>query len=439
MAKILIIDDEENILKSLKSALDRRQHEADTAASYAEGLEKSKSPFDIIFLDIMLGDGNGIDLLKHILSRNRQQIIVMISGHADIDMAVSAIRAGAYDFIEKPVSLDRVLVTISNATKTNKLRSEKGRLSDLIYGEFIGASKPVVELKENIARSASRASRFLILGENGTGKELVANMIHRAGSKCDGSFVTVNCAALPSELVESELFGHVKGAFTGAHANRNGKFLEADHGSIFLDEISEMPLEAQAKVLRAIETKQISPVGSDKSIPVDCNIIAASNRDLEKMIEENKFRQDLYYRLNVVLLHLPALRERISDLGLLCTYFLNKFAYETGNNHKTMNSEAMDFLRSYNFPGNVRELKNIMERLNIYCDNPVINLKDIKPLLPHSVNITSKSLKEAVSNFEQDYIKSIIDQNEGNMSSTARQLGIERSHLYKKINKFKKK
>lgn len=438
MAKILIIDDEENIRKSLKSALDRRQHKTDTAASYAEGMEKSKSKYDLIFLDIMLGDGNGIDLLKQILEKNRQQTVVMISGHADIDMAVNAIRAGAYDFIEKPVSLDRVLVTINNATKTNLLRFEKGRLSDLVYGEFIGESKTIIELKKNILRSASKTSRFLILGENGTGKELVANMIHRSGNKCDGSFVTVNCAALPSELVESELFGHVKGAFTGAHTDRKGKFIEADNGSIFLDEISEMPLEAQAKVLRAIETKQITPVGSDRPVTVDCNIITASNRNLEKMVEENKFRRDLYYRLNVVQLQISALRDRVSDIPLLCKYFLNKFTNETGGSSKEMTSEALDLLRSYNFPGNVRELKNIMERLNIYCDNSMIRHKDIKSLLPHSGYKENISLKKAVSNFEQDYIEQILEQNNGNMSATARHLGLERSHLYKKVNKFKK-
>ncbi len=438
MAKILIIDDEENIRKSLKSALDRRHHETDTAASFAEGLEKSKSQYDLIFLDIMLGDGNGIDLLKRILEKNRQQTVVMISGHADIDMAVHAIRAGAYDFIEKPVSLDRVLVTISNATKTNQLRFEKGRLSDLVYGEFIGESQAIIELKNYIHLSSSKTSRFLILGENGTGKELVANMIHRSGNKCDGSFVTVNCAALPSELVESELFGHVKGAFTGAHANRKGKFVEAHNGSIFLDEISEMPPEAQAKVLRAIETKQFTPVGSDKPVTVDCNIIAASNRDLEKMIDENKFRRDLYYRLNVVQLKIPALRDRIFDIQLLCNYFLKKFANETGGTIKNITSEAMDLLRSYNFPGNVRELKNIIERLNIYCDNADIHLMDIKPLLPNSGYNENISLKDAVLNFEQDFIEQILEQNNGNMSATARQLGLERSHLYKKINKFKK-
>lgn len=437
MAKILIIDDEKNIRNSLKSALQRRGHEITTACSFAEGSKHLDTDYDLILLDIMLGDGNGLELLKQFLKKNRRHMVVMISGHADVDMAVGAIRAGAYDFIEKPISLDRVLVTIDNATRTSRLRAETGRLASLVYGEFIGQSPPVVQMKKDITRAAGKTSRFLILGENGTGKELVAHMIHRAGNRADGPFVEVNCAALPSELVESELFGHVKGAFTGASTARKGRFVEASGGSIFLDEISEMSLDAQAKILRAIESSQITPVGSDKSVTVDANIIAASNRNLEDMVTDQTFRQDLLYRLNVVQFQLPPLRERRDDIPLLASHFLKRFAHETGSITRTLSTAAINTLTAYDYPGNVRELKNLMERVNIYCDCQKIGPSDLKPLMPPVQENTVRPLKEAVTEFEQSYIENILQRNNGNMTESARQLGLERSHLYKKIKKYK--
>ncbi len=437
MAKILIVDDEENIRSSLKSALDRRGHETVTAASYAEGNKYTTASFDVIFLDVMLEDGNGLELLEEILKRNRQQIVVMISGHADVDMAVRAIQAGAYDFIEKPLSLDRILVTIDNAVKTNILRAEAGRLASLAYGDFIGESPAIRSLQSDIARSAPKAKRFLILGENGTGKELVANMIHRLGRYSDGPFVAVNCAALPAELVESELFGHTKGAFTGAGKSRRGRFLEAHSGTIFLDEISEMPLDAQAKILRAIETSQITPVGADTPIAVDCNIIAASNRNLEQMAKEGTFRQDLYYRLNVVQFQLPPLRERKEDIPLLADYFLQRFARESGTTAKVLADDALKLIASYDFPGNIRELKNLMERIHIYSEHHTVTAVDIKPFLPQLQGKEIKTLKEAVLEFEREYIEQALSRNHGNMTETARQLGLERSHLYKKVKRYR--
>jgi len=437
MAKILVVDDEENIRKTLKSALDRRSHEVVTAADYRQGEEYSRADFDLIFLDVMLPDGNGLDLLRFILGRNRRQTVVMISGHADVDMAVEAIHAGAYDFIEKPLSLDRVLITIDNATRASRLLSEKNRLSSLLYGDFIGESPSVKKLREDIARSAPKASRFLILGENGTGKELVAHMIHSFGRVPDGPFIAVNCAALPAELVESELFGHVKGAFTGAGKDRKGRFQEAHGGSIFLDEISEMSLTAQAKVLRAVEMMEITAVGSDRVTKIDCNIIAASNKDLNKLIANGSFREDLLYRLNVVQFRIPPLRERKGDILLLATCFLDRFANESGTVPKRLTSDGLEYLQKYCYPGNIRELKNLMERVHIYCDVGEINGGALESLMPPSLEERMVSLKDAVSQFEISFIEAAIRRNNGNISEAARELGIERSHLYKKLKRLK--
>ncbi len=435
MARILIIDDEGAIRATLKSALDKRGHQTVTAATASEGFEYASAGFDVIFLDIMLPDKSGMDLLPELLSKFPNSAVVMISGHADIDTAVKAIRSGAYDFIEKPLSLDRILVTVDNALVAGQLRRENRRLSNLIYGDIVGQSPSIKKLVDDVNRSAPKSTRFLLLGENGTGKELVANLIHRVGKNSSGPFVPVNCAALPSELVESELFGHTIGAFTGATKARRGRFVEANGGSIFLDEISEMPLEAQAKILRVIETQEVTPVGGDQATRISCTIIAASNRDLMKQIAERKFREDLYYRLNVVTLTLPPLRERLSDLPLLCAHFLKKFALETGGQPKQITSDAIELLSRLSFPGNVRELKNLMERVNIYCESSEVSAADLRRLMPGENTDASVSLRDAVDRFEQDQIRRAIERAGGNMTEAARQLGLERSHLYKKLRR----
>jgi two-component system, NtrC family, nitrogen regulation response regulator NtrX len=436
MARVLIIDDEASIRSSLRDALSKRGHECVTADSFAQGQQYARAVFDVVFLDVFLGDGSGIDLLKEIQTRRPETCVVMISGNADIDTAVQAIHLGAYDFIEKPLSLDRILITLDNATRTTRLRSEKERLADIVYGDLIGESEPIKRLRDEIVRSAPRAQRFLVLGENGTGKELAAHMIHRHSRHADGPFIAVNCAALPSELVESELFGHVKGSFTGATNDRAGRFVEADHGTIFLDEISEMPLEAQAKILRVIETRQVTPVGSDKIVTVDCVIIAASNRDLEHMVTAGIFRQDLYYRLNVVTLSLPPLRERLSDIALLAEHFLRRFAIDSGSECKRLEPDAIAALQRMTFRGNVRELKNLMERVNIYCDSVTLSAHDLTPFLPQMPTDDASTLKEAMERSERTHIKAAIDRNAGNVAEAARQLGLERSHLYKKMKKL---
>jgi len=436
MARVLIVDDEVNIRQTLSAALQRRGHEVVTAESYRQGDEFSRAGYDLVLLDVMLPDGNGVELLKRMLERDREQTVVMISGHADVETAVEAIRCGAYDFIEKPISLDRVLITIDNADRTTSLKDEKKRLSSIVYGEFIGESPAIKKLRADVEKSAPIATRFLVLGENGTGKELVANMIHRRSRYADGPFVAVNCAALPSELVESELFGHTAGAFTGAGKARKGYFVEAHRGSIFLDEISEMPPAAQAKILRVIETRTVTPIGSEKTITIEGNIIAASNRDLEEMVSRDAFRQDLLYRLNVVQYRIPPLRERMSDLPLLLDHFLARFAAETKTAVKSLSTEAMDYLRRFEFPGNARELKNLAERINIYCDRASVTLADLRPLLPSAPPDESATLRDAVADFERDHITAAIRRNDGSFSRAARELGLERSHLYKKVKKL---
>lgn len=436
MAQVLIIDDEEKIRSTLKDALSKRGHSVVTAESITTGKTYLSAGFDIIFLDVMLPDGNGIDLLQEIRQMSPEQTIVMISGHADISMAIEALKLGAYDFLEKPLSLDRILVTITNAVKTDSLIRERDRLTSMVYGTLIGETPAITRLTEDIKKSAPRTSRFLITGENGTGKELIAHLVHQYSQFNSGPFIAINCAALPSELVESELFGHTAGAFTGATKARKGKFVEANGGSIFLDEISEMPMDMQAKLLRAVETKTITPVGSDSSISLELNIIAASNRDLELMAANNKFRQDLLYRLNVVHFEIPPLRDRKGDIPILSDYFLTLFAAETKSKPKQLDKEAITFLQAFDFPGNIRELKNLMERLNIYSDKTTIERADLEPLMPFIPQNKPQSLKESVAAFEKQQIQNALDKYNGVVSKAARELGLERSLLYKKMKKY---
>lgn len=437
MARILVIDDEENIRRSLKSALERRDHHVVTASTCAEARRFLPADFDLVLLDVLLPDGNGVEVLGEIVGVVSPPPVVMISGQADIDVAVAAIKKGAHDFLEKPISLDRVLVLIDNVTRTRRLRSEKDRLSSRVYGDMIGVSPSIRKLRENVVRVAAMAGRFLITGENGTGKELVAHLIHRSSRFAEGPFVALNCAALPSELVESELFGHLPGAFTGAARRRAGRFAEATGGSIFLDEISEMPPETQAKLLRVLETHQYTPVGGDTDQRFDGNVIAASNRDLEAETSAGRFRADLFHRLNVVALHVPPLRERPDDIRILGEYFLARFAEETGAKPRQLSTEAVEYLRHCPFPGNVRELKNLMERVNIYCDHDPVRVEDVKPLMTTpAATETHLTLKEASRQFELDYIRNTIARCDGNMLQAARELGLERSHLYKKLKQL---
>jgi len=436
MPKILIIDDDYEIRSTLGAALKRRDYTVDQAIDIKAAREKIGGAYDVILLDVMLPDGSGVELLGEIAAEDDHPPVIMMSGVAGIETAVKSIRLGAADFLEKPLMFDRVLVTIENALTRKRLEEENLALSERAYGRLIGDSAPMKKIKKEIETTAARSSRFLILGENGTGKELVARMIHAGGKYASGRFVPVNCAALPSELIESELFGHIKGSFTGAAADKTGRFIEADRGSIFLDEIADMQAEAQAKILRVLESGEVRPVGSSDTRTVELNVIAATNREILKLVDEGSFRQDLFYRLNVVTFNLPPLRERPEDIPELYEYFLGLFARQSGRRLAAIAPDGMELLRSYRYPGNVRELKNIAERITIYIDKPEATAADITSLIPQEIGETFAPLKEAMEEFEADYIARAIDICGGNMTEAARRLGLERSHLYKKLKKL---
>ncbi len=436
MTRILIVDDEREIRSTLSAALGRRGYKTDTAINIAAAQDKPLGKYDLVLLDVMLPDGSGLDLLPHIMSEPDHPPVVMMSGVAGIETAVESIHRGAVDFLEKPLSLDRVLVTIENALKAETLRAENLSLSKMIYGSFIGDSNHIKRIKKEIEATAPRSTRFLILGENGTGKELVARMIHERSRFAEGRFVPVNCAALPSELIESELFGHIKGSFTGAVSDKTGRFAEADRGTIFLDEIADMQAEAQAKILRVIEGGELRPVGSSETTQVELNVIAATNRNILKLVDDGSFRQDLFYRLNVVTFNLPPLRERPDDIPALYQHFLEFFAHQSGRVAAVVTPDAMELLTRYHYPGNVRELKNIAERISIYVDHKEASITDIRPLLPRFGDEPVLALKEAVDEFEAGYIRRVIGACGGNMAEASRKLGLERSHLYKKIKKL---
>jgi len=436
MPKILIIDDDREIRSTLSAALKRREFGVDTAIDLKAARDKTLANFDLVLLDVMLPDGNGVDLLKEITGVQDRPPVVMMSGVAGIETAVESIRQGAVDFLEKPLSLERVLVTIDNALRRRRLERENVELSERAFGRLVGSSPEMKKIIREIETTAPRSSRFLILGENGSGKELVARMIHDRGRYASGRFVPVNCAALPSELIESELFGHIKGSFTGAIGDKTGRFVEADKGTIFLDEIADMRAEAQAKILRVLEGGEVRPVGSSETIRVDVNVVAATNHDILKAVDEGSFRQDLFYRLNVVTFNLPPLRDRQKDIPDLFAHFLKLFARQSGRQPVAIEADAMKFLTAYRYPGNVRELKNIAERITIYIDKAEATLADIKPLMPPLAPQSFAPLKDAVEDFEADYIGRVIDACGGNMAEAARKLGLERSHLYKKLKKF---
>lgn len=445
MARILIVDDEENIISTMTHVLQDEGHVVFSAGNGADALNfLKKNEVELVILDVWLPDMDGLDLLENIKSSGLEASVIMISGHGSIDIAVRSTRIGAFDFIEKPPSLDRLITSVNNALERVRLKKENIKLKKMSFvdDEMVGDSPEIRDIKEAIKRAAKTNARVFITGENGTGKELVAKAIYQLSNRSDKPFVKVNCAAIPGELIESELFGHEKGAFTGALGRRIGKFELADTGTLFLDEICDMSLAAQAKVLRVLQEHQLERVGGNETVNVDVRVIAATNVDVMKAIEEGKFREDLYYRLNVIPVHVPRLAERSSDLELLIGYFLEKFAGEHGTGEKKFNEEAMDFLRKYPWPGNVRELKNIIERVVIMVPAEVIDLdnlkKNIRPDM-RSENFSSAklSLKDAKEKFEKEFIIKALKKNEKNVSHTARDLEIERTNLHRKINQYK--
>jgi two-component system nitrogen regulation response regulator NtrX len=380
MSRILIIDDERAIRSSLKEILTFEKHEVEEAADGAEGLKKAETGnYDLIFCDIKMPKMDGMEVLSKLMEKNADVPIVMISGHGTIDTAVEAIKKGAYDFISKPPDLNRLLVTVRNALDKNNLVAETKTLRKKVFKtrDMIGESPAISQIKEMVERVAPTEARVLITGSNGTGKELVARWIHEKSNRAVGPLVEVNCAAIPSELIESELFGHEKGAFTSAIKQRIGKFELANEGTLFLDEIGDMSLSAQAKVLRALQENKITRVGGEKEITVNPRVVAATNKDLKKEMEKGNFREDLYHRLSVILIHVPSLNERKDDIPLLADYFVKEICSDYGMTQKTFSPEALKELQKIEWTGNIRELRNIVERLVILSDKKITD-KEVK-------------------------------------------------------------
>lgn len=371
--KILVVDDERAIRNSLKEILGDEGYDVDIAEDGATAVGMAeKERYDVIFCDIKMPNMEGTEVLEKLRADGVDAAIVMISGHGDIDTAVECIKKGAFDFIQKPLDLNRILITIKNATERTQIITENTNLKKRVYGQqMIGDSAPMQHLRDMIEKVAPTNTRVLITGPNGSGKELVARSLHQQSLRSNMPYVDVNCAAIPSELIESELFGHEKGAFTSAVKQHKGKFEQADGGTLFLDEIGDMSLAAQAKVLRVLQEKKLSRVGSDKDIEVDVRVIAATNKDLKAEIEKGNFREDLYHRLSVIVLHVPSLDERKDDIPILVDYFIDQVCTESGMPKKAVSPEAMNLLQEKSWTGNIRELRNVVERLLILGSNPV--------------------------------------------------------------------
>jgi two-component system, NtrC family, nitrogen regulation response regulator NtrX len=441
MARILIIDDEQAIRSTLGGILEDEGHRVATSDSGEDGLTQvSRDDFDLVILDLWLPGMDGMAVLERIRAVASVPVVV-ISGHGNVETAVKATRLGAFDFMEKPLSLERVLLTVNHALSEKKLREQvKDLRRQVVFDEvLIGESEPMKRLEQQVRSAAASATRVLITGENGSGKEIVARMLHRLSPRAEQPFVDVNCAAIPEELIESELFGHRRGAFTGATDERKGKFELADGGTLFLDEIADMSLKTQAKVLRVLQEQTFQKVGGQQPIKVDVRVLAATNKDLEAEIARGAFRDDLFYRLNVIPVEVPPLRSRGDDIILLAEHFLRRFAAETGVPRKRLSPAAAGKLRAYRWPGNVRELRNVIERLAILLQGEVIEPEDIQ--LVHRAEpapeiATNLPLKEARDEFEKQYILSRLREFGGNVSRTAEALGVERSNLYRKLHAY---
>ncbi len=440
---ILIVDDEATILQSLSGILSDEGYETLTASNGYEALKiiEEESP-DLVLLDIWMPGMDGIETLREIKRTNPFLQVIIISGHGTIETAVKATKLGGYDFIEKPLSIETVVVTINNALNFQRLEEENRylRKKTLEKHSITGNSPPIQSLKKQLAVAAPTNAWVLITGENGTGKELVARTIHQMSGRANKPLIDVNCAAIPDELIESELFGHEKGAFTGAPTRKRGKFEVADKGTIFLDEIGDMSLKTQAKILRILQEQKFERVGGSRTLTVDVRVLAASNKELEGEIERGTFREDLFYRLNVIPIAVPPLRNRSEDIPLLMETFLRQYAEEGHCGQKTIAPRAMKHLRAYSWPGNVRELKNLVERLAIMTESDVIDEDDIPPSYKGEKSTTTSveflgkpSLKDARTAFEKAYILQKLADNDNNISQAADAIGIERSHLYKKM------
>ncbi|HET8577242.1 MAG TPA: sigma-54 dependent transcriptional regulator [Methylomirabilota bacterium] len=442
---ILIVDDEKAIQTTLRGVLEDEGYRVSAVGSGPEAiaLTQDEAP-DLIFLDIWMPGMDGLEALAEVKRLRPESAVVMISGHGTIETAVKATKLGAYDFIEKPLSLEKTLLAAARALEHSRLERENRDLRERLERgqEIVGKSPLIDELRAQIAIAAPTNGRVLIHGENGSGKELVARAIHALSARREGPFVEVNCAAIPEELIESELFGHERGAFTGAVARRRGKFELADQGTIFLDEVGDMSLKTQAKVLRVLEEQAFERVGGKETIRVDVRVLAASNQNLRDLIAAGRFREDLFYRLSVIPIEVPPLRRRKEDLPLLVEHFIKLFSAENGKRPKTVSVEALAYFLSYDWPGNVRELRNMVERLVIMAPRDVITPEDLPPpVRPREAGAgeeaqREKPLKEAREAFERAYILAELRAHDWNMTRTAEKLGIERSHLYRKLKAY---
>ena len=441
MAHLLIVDDDANTLASLARAFRLAGHEATVCDNAGRALELVKSqPFDMMLSDVVMPGKDGLSLLEELRSLGATLPVVMISGQANIEMAVRATRLGAIDFLEKPLSTDKLLLTVENVLKLKRLEEENRELRQRVgKHEIVHSGERMRRVMAQVDRVAASEARICILGETGTGKELIARALHDRSPRHDGPFVTLNCAAVPGELIESELFGHEKGSFTGAASRHTGKFEQAHRGTLFLDEIGDMPMVMQAKLLRVLEERQVERVGGDRPVPVDVRVIVATHRILEEQVKKGAFRQDLYHRIYVFPLTLPPLRERAEDIPSLVAHFAAQVADQNGWKPKPFEPEAIQELQRYGWPGNVRELRNVVERLLLLADGPV-DRAAVRLALPHADGDGQAAvappfdgtLAQRVDSFEREQILGELKRHAQRMTDTAKALGLERSHLYKK-------
>lgn len=436
---ILIVDDEKNIRESLKMIIEDEGFQVLTAGSGEEALEIfEKQIVHLIILDVWLPKMDGIAVLNKVKKLNPSVEVIVISGHADLSTAVKAVKEGAYDFLEKPLSKEKIVISIKRILEKQKLETEYKELKNKLDWQFelIGESGVIKKLKETIAKIAPTKSRVLVRGESGTGKELVVRAIHFLSPRKNGPFVKINCAAIPSELIESELFGHEAGAFTGAKERKIGKFEQAHTGTIFLDEIGDMPLSMQAKLLRVLQEDEFERIGSNKKINIDVRVIAATNKNLEEETKNGKFREDLYFRISAVPILVPPLREHSEDIPILINYFLQKFSQENNMKKKNIEKEGIESLKNYSWQGNVRELKNFIERLVILTKGEVITDNEIMNLLPKSIAVKTGSLQQTLEEMEKKLIANALELNDWNITKTAKSLGMDRTNLHKKLNSY---
>jgi two-component system, NtrC family, nitrogen regulation response regulator NtrX len=445
-AHLLLVDDDPSTLASLSRAFRLAGHEATVCDNASRALDLVRGEaFDLILSDVVMPGKNGIEFLEDLKKAGIKIPIVLISGEANIEMAVQATKLGAMDFLEKPLSTDKLLVTLENALRFSRLQEENRQLRDRLgKHELVGSSPAMTKLMAQIDRVAASETRVCILGETGTGKELVARAIHEKSARRENAFVTLNCAAVPAELIESELFGHEKGAFTGAAAKHLGKFEQADAGTLFLDEIGDMPITMQAKLLRVLEEGEVERVGGEKPIRVNVRVVVATHRNLEDLVKQNSFRSDLFHRIYVFPLQLPPLRERLEDFPMLVEHFAQQVAAQNGWKEKSFAKDAIDELRRYSWPGNIRELRNVVERLVLLAGEDPVAAADVRLVLPSSRGNSTAldgasatgTLAERTDRFEREVLLAEIRRQNFHMTNVARAMGLERSHLYKKCQQL---